>query len=169
MIFEVTKVLEGHPEGRGKGPFSHSSAMLSLALDHSRSRGLPPDGVVMQLRQHHVGMREGERCEQTPADWPLVLPQPVSPESRDPLWSENSESLLGPVPQQSSPGSNHLTWGQSGPRPALILGLGTGASAQSQPVWWALCCLRRGLSLLFVPQCCPSSQCCPESLVPLLL
>lgn len=70
----------------------------------------------MQLRQHHIGMREGERCEQMPADWLLVLPQPFSPESRDPCWSENSESLLGPVPQQSSPGSNHSTWRQSKPR-----------------------------------------------------
>lgn len=52
--------------------------------------------------------------------------------------------------------------------PALITNLGTGASAQSQPTWWALCCLRKGLSLLFVPQGCSSPHCCPELLVPLL-
>lgn len=142
--------------------------MLSLALDCSLSRGLPPGSVVMQLRQHHVGMREGERCEQTPAAWPLVLPQPFSPESRDPLWSENSESLLGPVPQQSSPGSNYSTWGQSEPRPC----------SDHQPGHWSKCTESACVVGSVLPQVgavspvCPtglsSPHCCPELLVPLL-
>lgn len=61
LIFEVKKVLEGHPAGQGEGPGSrHLPVCLQLLTEGggrscSYSRGFRPAGVQMQQRRIVLG------------------------------------------------------------------------------------------------------------------